>query len=209
MGYSPLKYSDFEGTGRLLQPLSVRRGRECGGRHRLALAAVNPATPTSPPSIGQSGGALGYSASANVKGLANGYLGFGFDVFGNFSNDTYQGGGTTTPVPASTFVRTGDKVPGQLLIRGPGNVLYWLGWSAASVRSRNGETTTGIPQAQVSSVIPVPAESSAVVPIWMDVAPVRFVPLMVRSPPPAARPDEAAALFPCPLLARRLVSGLR
>lgn len=82
----------------------------------FALAAVNPASPTAPPAIGQSGGALGYSASASVNGLANGYLGFGFDVFGNFSNKTYQG----TDCGPSTFVKTGDKVPGQLLIRGPG-----------------------------------------------------------------------------------------
>ena len=46
----------------------------------FVLAAVNPANPVTPAAIGQSGGALGYSApSSNVPGLSYGYLGVGFD----------------------------------------------------------------------------------------------------------------------------------
>ncbi|MFG1886138.1 fibronectin type III domain-containing protein [Micromonospora sp. NPDC049102] len=85
----------------------------------FALAAVDPANPRSPSTLGQSGGSLGYSAAFNgvSAGLSNGYLGIGLDVFGNFSNSTYQGTGCTNPPYIST---TGGRVPGQVVIRGPG-----------------------------------------------------------------------------------------
>ncbi|MEU8381746.1 hypothetical protein AB0C32_21450, partial [Streptosporangium sp. NPDC048865] len=84
----------------------------------FVLAAVNPATSVSPANIGQSGGALGYSAFSSLPGLAYGYLGIGFDVYGNFSNSAYQGSGCTNPA----YVGTGSvRVPGQIVIRGPGN----------------------------------------------------------------------------------------
>ncbi|WP_326635568.1 hypothetical protein OG884_21655 [Streptosporangium sp. NBC_01755] len=51
----------------------------------FVLAAVDPANPKSPANIGQSGGALGYSGTSSVIGLAYGYLGIGLDVYGNFS----------------------------------------------------------------------------------------------------------------------------
>ncbi|MEV6984399.1 fibronectin type III domain-containing protein [Sphaerisporangium sp. NPDC051017] len=82
-------------------------------------AAVDPANPLSPANIGQPGGALGYSPArtgSNV-GLANAYLGIGFDVFGNFSNSVYEGTGCTDPAYIST---TGGRVPGQVVVRGPG-----------------------------------------------------------------------------------------
>ncbi|MGS0683806.1 beta strand repeat-containing protein [Nakamurella sp. GG22] len=85
----------------------------------LTLSAVNPANPTAPPTIGPTGGSLGYAAAyGNVRGLANAYLGIGFDVFGNFSSSTSQGTGCATD---STFVKLNGKVPGQVLVRGPGN----------------------------------------------------------------------------------------
>ncbi|GIG87380.1 fibronectin type III domain-containing protein [Plantactinospora endophytica] len=85
----------------------------------FALAAVDPANPLSPALIGQPGGALGYSAafSGTSAGLSNGYLGIGLDVYGNFSNSVYQGTGCTNPAYIST---TGGRVPGQVVIRGPG-----------------------------------------------------------------------------------------
>ena len=101
----------------------------------FALSAVNPANPTAPPTIGSSGGFLGYSASSSQAGLANAYLGFGFDVFGNFSNTQYQGTGCAQ----STFVKTADKVPGQLLIRGPGNGK--VGYCALNGTGTNASTT--------------------------------------------------------------------
>ncbi|MEV4119810.1 fibronectin type III domain-containing protein [Micromonospora sp. NPDC049645] len=85
----------------------------------FVLAAVDPANPRSPAALGQPGGSLGYSAAFNGAsvGLSNGYLGVGLDVYGNFSNSTYQGSGCTNPPYIST---TGGRVPGQVVIRGPG-----------------------------------------------------------------------------------------
>ena len=70
----------------------------------FVLAAVNPANPLSPANIGQSGGALGYSANAasSLVGLADAYMGIGLDVFGNFSNSVYEGSGCTNPAYIST-----------------------------------------------------------------------------------------------------------
>ncbi|WP_329426066.1 putative Ig domain-containing protein [Streptosporangium sp. NBC_01495] len=84
----------------------------------FVLAAVNPATSVSPANIGESGGALGYSAFSSNAGLAYGYLGIGFDVYGNFSNSAYQGSGCTNPA----YIGSGStRVPGQIVVRGPGN----------------------------------------------------------------------------------------
>ena len=40
-----------------------------------------------PTTVGQNGGSLGYAQGCNgVPGIAGGYVGLGFDEFGNFSN---------------------------------------------------------------------------------------------------------------------------
>ena len=132
----------------------------------FVLAAVNPANPLSPANIGQSGGALGYSAkSPNLSGLADAYLGVGFDVFGNFSNSVYEGTGCTDPPYIST---TGGKVPGQVVVRGPGNGL--TGYCALN------STAT--------------STTSAVVPIHGATRAASLVPVEVAPPPttPPARP---------------------
>ncbi len=79
------------------------------------LAAVDPANPVAPASIGASGGALGYSASPGVNGLTNAYLGVGLDVFGNFSSTQYSGTGCAG-VPNISV-----RVPGAVVVRGPGS----------------------------------------------------------------------------------------
>jgi len=86
----------------------------------FALSAVDPANPKSPANTGPNGGSLGYSANTvgSNKGLANAYLGVGFDVHGNFSNTQYQGSGCAP----STLVKTAGLVAGQVLVRGPGNL---------------------------------------------------------------------------------------
>ncbi|MFC4531525.1 DUF7507 domain-containing protein [Sphaerisporangium dianthi] len=86
----------------------------------FVVAAVDPANPVPPATIGQPGGALGYSSSkqGNLAGLENAYLGVGFDVFGNFSNNVYEGSGCTDPPYISTV---GGRVPGQVVVRGPGD----------------------------------------------------------------------------------------
>ncbi len=83
----------------------------------FALAAVDPTSPVSPPNIGFTGGSLGYSSFSSNRGLAYGYLGVGFDVYGNFSNSAYQGSGCGTNPP---YIGTG-LVKGQVVIKGPGN----------------------------------------------------------------------------------------
>ena len=76
----------------------------------FVLAAVNPANPVIPSLLGQSGGALGYSAqSSNNNGLSYGYLGVGFDVCGNFSSK-YEGSGCTDPANiAAAHARPGRR----------------------------------------------------------------------------------------------------
>ncbi|RZT77371.1 putative Ig domain-containing protein [Micromonospora violae] len=120
----------------------------------FALAAVDPANPRSPSTLGPSGGSLGYSAAFNgvSAGLSNGYLGIGLDVFGNFSNSTYQGTGCTNPPYIST---TNGRVPGQVVVRGPGR----NGVGYCAINSTAGSTSTpGLPlraSTRAASVVPV------------------------------------------------------
>ncbi|MEU8219616.1 fibronectin type III domain-containing protein [Micromonospora taraxaci] len=120
----------------------------------FALAAVDPANPRSPSTLGPSGGSLGYSAAFNgvSPGLSNGYLGVGFDVFGNFSNSTYQGTGCTNPPYIST---TNGRVPGQVVVRGPGR----NGVGYCALNSTAGSTSApAIPlraSTRAASVVPV------------------------------------------------------
>jgi large repetitive protein len=68
-----------------------------------------------PATIGQAGGALGYSAAnSSTNGLSYGYLGVGFDASGSFSNK-YEGSGCTDPANINSLM------PGQVVVRGPGN----------------------------------------------------------------------------------------
>jgi hypothetical protein len=84
----------------------------------FVLAAVNPADPATPAAAGPSGGSLGYSAQASnaLSGLSDGYLAVGLDAHGNFSlSSTYEGTGCTNPANMNA------TMPGQVVIRGPGN----------------------------------------------------------------------------------------
>ncbi|MFI7056684.1 putative Ig domain-containing protein [Streptosporangium canum] len=126
----------------------------------FVLAAVDPANPQSPANIGQLGGALGYSASGGSSGLAYGYLGIGFDVYGNFSNSTYQGSGCTNPA----YIGTGSvRVPGQVLVRGPGNGA--VGYCALNSTA----TSTG------SSVLALRATARTAVPVQIGINPTSSV----------------------------------
>ncbi|MCW2929849.1 MAG: hypothetical protein JWM19_811, partial [Actinomycetia bacterium] len=120
----------------------------------FVLAAVNPANPLAPANMGESGGALGYSANAgsSLVGLADGYMGIGLDVHGNFSNSVYEGTGCTNP----SYISTNNKqVPGQVVIRGPGSGL--VGYCAVNSTA----TTTTSPKlilralTRAGSVVPV------------------------------------------------------
>lgn len=85
----------------------------------FVLGGVNPSTQVPPSAAGPSGGALGYSANSSSNGYSYGYLGIGFDVYGNFLNPTHAGGtGCTNPSYATT-----SEHPNEVTIRGPGNGL--------------------------------------------------------------------------------------
>jgi hypothetical protein len=119
----------------------------------FVLAAVNPANPLAPTNIGQSGGALGYSADAasSLTGLADAYMGVGLDVFGNFSNSVYQGTGCTNPA----YIASGSAVPGQVVVRGPGNGL--VGYCAINSTATNTSSPALTLRAasRTQSVVPV------------------------------------------------------
>ena len=72
---------------------------------------------TAAPTVGAPGGSLGYSwrGSNNAPGVTNGYVGIGFDEYGNFSNNGF--GLCTAPTPACGFM------PNHVAIRGSGSGL--------------------------------------------------------------------------------------
>ena len=79
------------------------------------LAASDPTNASaSPITLGPFGGHLGYSAdqSSSTPGLTNGYLGFGLDAFGNYSNSAYAGSSCDESLPA---------IPESVVVRGPGD----------------------------------------------------------------------------------------
>jgi hypothetical protein len=115
----------------------------------FVLAAVNPANPVTPAAIGQSGGALGYSApSSNSPGLSYGYLGVGIDVYGNFSN-RYEGLGCTDPANMN------GPMAGEVAIRGPGNGSTGYCALASSAATATSQKLTLRALARAASVVPV------------------------------------------------------
>src|SRR3984893_11093637 len=115
----------------------------------FVLAATDPANPAPPSVIGQSGGALGYSAQNSTNaGLAHGYLGIGIDPFGNFSNK-FEGTGCTDPANIA------QRMPGQVVVRGPGNgtVGYCALQSSAATSTSPALTLRGGTRA--ASTVPV------------------------------------------------------
>ncbi|MFF0155779.1 fibronectin type III domain-containing protein [Micromonospora sp. NPDC005203] len=120
----------------------------------FVLAAVDPANPRPPSTLGQPGGSLGYSAAFNgvSAGLSNGYLGIGLDVFGNFSNSTYQGTGCTNPPYIST---TNGRVPGQVVVRGPGRNAVGYCAINSTATSTSSAALTLRASTRAASVVPV------------------------------------------------------
>ncbi|MGC4746828.1 putative Ig domain-containing protein [Micromonospora sp. DT201] len=170
----------------------------------LVLAAVDPANPAAPATIGQSGGGLGYTGTRTLPGLANGYLGIGFDVFGNYSTTTYQGSGCTDPA----FI-TASRIPGQVLVRGPGRGT--VGYCGLNSTATNGSSPVVPLRAnnRAASVVPVevvinPTTSSFTTDSGLVVAAGRY--MVVFRPVGAsvsrvlegALPAVAAGLYPSP-----------
>ena len=116
----------------------------------FVLAAVNPADPLSPATIGQSGGSLGYSANSTSSGLSDAYMGIGLDVYGNFSNSTYQGSGCTNPA----YI-TNKQVPGQVVVRGPGNATVGYCAINSTATSKSSPALTLRATTRAASVVPV------------------------------------------------------
>lgn len=84
--------------------------------------------------LGGYGGSLGYatySTPANTTGLSGGYLGIGFDAYGNYARaGENRNGGTTT------------EVPNSIIVRGPTNPTYTLS-NVYLTRSDLGDRTGG------------------------------------------------------------------
>lgn len=84
------------------------------GADGLAVFLFDAETPSFSP--GGFGGSLGYAQRNNTNGLSRGYLGVGFDSFGNFGN--------TTEGKIGGFFGVGDDLtPNSIVVRGPGNGL--------------------------------------------------------------------------------------
>ena len=82
------------------------------------LAGTNPLAPAPPSTLGPPGGHLGYSggtAAPTGNGLAGGYLGIGFDAYGNYVNPSFDGSGCTDPSWAT------GRSANQVSVRGPGS----------------------------------------------------------------------------------------
>jgi uncharacterized repeat protein (TIGR01451 family) len=115
----------------------------------FVLAAVDPANPATPSVIGQSGGALGYSAQNSAQtGLSHGYLGVGIDPFGNFSNK-FEGTGCTDPANIA------QRMPGQVVIRGPGNGTVGYCALQSSAATATSPSLTLRATTRAASVVPV------------------------------------------------------
>lgn len=105
---------------------------------------------------GAFGGSLGYAkklpddnpANAMIPGVAGGYLGFGFDVLGNFYGDWEQRGAGCPPdqlSPASDSFLIPAPGANMLTVRGPVGATRALGycWLAATATGPNQSTLPG------------------------------------------------------------------
>ena len=115
----------------------------------FVLAGVNPANPQIPTTMGQSGGALGYSAkNSTTPGLTDGYLGVGIDTYGNFSNK-YEGTGCTDPPNIA------QAMPGEVVVRGPGNGTVGYCALQSSAATATSQALVLRNAARAASVVPV------------------------------------------------------
>jgi hypothetical protein len=127
------------------------------------LAAVDPANPVTPATLGQSGGSLGYSAkNSTTPGLTDGYLGIGLDAYGNFSNK-YEGTGCTDPPNID------GPMPGEVVVRGPGNGTVGYCALQSSAATATSQKLTLRATTRAASLVPVevvfnPSASSVTTP---------------------------------------------
>ncbi len=134
----------------------------------FTLAAANPADPVPPATTGPVGGSLGYSTNGGNSGLPYGYLGFGFDVFGNYLNPVY--GGSTCA--AGNFV-SGTKYPQSVTVRGPGNGTTGYCLDSTSANTTTPSTVNNLPGGVGALDNPTATthDSTAVVPVEIALNP--------------------------------------
>ncbi len=118
------------------------------------LAGANPKDPLPPSTLGPAGGHLGYSggtAGPSGNGLQNGYLGIGFDVYGNFANTSYDGSGCQDPTWSSS-----TQYSNEVTIRGPGSNEsgYCLEASTVANGGLHGSLGTGSTGTKATSMVP-------------------------------------------------------
>jgi hypothetical protein len=144
---------------------SYQYGNSATGGDGMAfvLAAVDPANPQTPATLGQPGGSLGYSAkNATTPGLSDGYLGVGIDTFGNFSNK-FEGTGCTDPPNIA------GQMAGEVVLRGPGNGTVGYCALQSSAATATSQKLTLRAATRAASVVPVevvfnPSSSSVTTP---------------------------------------------
>ncbi|MGI3785259.1 MAG: Ig-like domain repeat protein [Janthinobacterium lividum] len=138
------------------------------------LAATDPTNPAPPASTGPVGGSLGYSAAAAkgttaaAPGVANGYLGFGLDVYGNYRSSQYGGTGcgpTTSAAPQNVTVRGPGNGNAGYCIAGTQQVPAGTALDAPAAKSRPASVPVEVALNPLSSPttsiggVPVPAKS--------------------------------------------------
>jgi large repetitive protein len=127
----------------------------------FGLGATDPSNPSAPVNMGPAGGHLGYSAGTAAPsgvGLAHGYMGFGLDVYGNFTNSAYEGTGCTDPSWSTTGVH-----PQNVTIRGPGNGMVGYCMVDSTLNPSHGgglggmklDNVTGTDTTRSTSLVPV------------------------------------------------------
>ncbi len=97
------------------------------GADGIAFFLVDGATTLT--TTGGLGGSLGYAQRNSEPGVVQGYLGIGFDAFGNFYNDGENRGNGCAMKPPNLH-NPNQLVPDVVTLRGPGNGLTgycWLG----------------------------------------------------------------------------------
>ena len=119
------------------------------------LAGTNPSQPAPPASLGPPGGHLGYSGGSAVpagSGIADGYLGIGLDVYGNYSNSNFDGTGCTDP----SWAGKGARVTNQVTVRGPGSGTagYCMLASSAGAGGLRGQLDGGSTGTRATSLVP-------------------------------------------------------
>lgn len=90
-----------------------------GGADGISFFLVDGATDLT--QAGGTGGSLGYSQRYSTDGILGGYIGVGFDAFGNFYDDGEKKGSNCPSDQVSPSTSTGSVAPNVVTLRGPGS----------------------------------------------------------------------------------------